>query len=129
MKPILSLIALAIAGCVSVPKLPDTSEQLAQFSRENFSPAYQVAITSYFNDAKVLVDVSKQKVRFVENQREADRITWQEKFNRDDLAIDFTGLSDSYNRGGSVSAIESRFGSALQENLSITPTYLSLIHI
>ena len=125
MKHLIILIVLVTVGCVSVPKLPDTNQQLSQFSRQDFSPAYRVAITSYFNDAKVLVDVSKQKVRFVENRREADRIAWQEKFNRDDLAIDFSGRSDSYNRGGNVSAIESRFGSALQENLSITPIYYS----
>ena len=125
MKHLLILIALVIAGCVSVPKLPDTDQQLAQFSRQNFSPAYQVAITSYFNDAKVLVDVSRQKVRFVENQREANRIALQEKSDRDDLAIDFSTSSGIYNRGENVSAIESRFGNALKENLAITPTYYS----
>ena len=125
MKHLLILLVITLAGCLSVPKLPDTNEQMAVFSRQDFSPAYQVAITSYFRDAKVLVDVSRQKVRFVENQREAERITWQEKFDRDDLALDFTRWADLYNRGENVSEIESRFGAALQDNLSITPSYYS----
>ncbi len=125
MKHLLCFYLVTLAGCVSVPKLPDTDQQLAEFSRQDFSPAYQVAITSYFNDAKVLVDVSRQKVRFVENQREADRIRWQEKFARDDLGIDFTNWADLYNRGENVSDIERRFGAKLQEQLSITPAYYS----
>ena len=73
----------------------------------------------------VLVDLSRQQVKFVESQQAAERIIYQEKFNRDDIALAFSSRPRGYNRGKNVSVVEKQFGDTLQTQLSVTPVYFS----
>lgn len=120
-----SVCLIALAGCVATPKLPDAAEQAAQFSRQAFSPDYRVAITSRYQDTKVMVDVSRKFVRFVESEREARRIALAEQTERDMIASDFSFSAGSYNYHEGVSAIEGKFGESLQTALNVTPVYYS----
>ena len=126
MRFLLLLGLVVFSGCVPSPRLPDTAMQSAEFGRQPFSPDYQVAITSYYKDTKVKVDVSRKFVKFVSSQNEAERIMRAEQANRDSIASDFSFNADIYNRSASISSCSSPLNGAKTSSVRKMPSSLRI---
>ncbi len=123
---LIGCISALLCACIAVPQLPDTEIQAQRLAQQPFSPAYRLAISSYYENTQVLVDVSRQFVRFEPPRSDAERmrLTLAEQGDRDDLERAYSASARIYNNSSAVSGIEQSFADQLQAEFSVSPVFL-----